>query len=495
MAIELPPPLPPQSVSAADLRAASAAATIEYKTYRIHMPPGSPLDAGEVRDAIAGAVSVSELVSALAHAYYADGELSTQLLYAVDGDDVYLALYPRKIVKIDAPDALRPYFAPLAGTPLSDRDLEPRRALANVDADRAGIAAQAWLEPVEGGADLQIVPDGRKLPTNTASAEFGNPGNRFVGRHFLDLDLRHSDRSGNQFKLLWDTALTGISDGRADDYNEEGLSWDRVTTHGVWGVKAHAFDYAGHGGRDGQLREGELNWLLPVAASLHSRMLLDARVSYINRELDNGEATLREEYPSIQIGMHYAYSASPAAGPLDIDVGTTFRKGLRSDTAATGADFDYFLWRPTVSVNLALSDRWSTGMLLTGQLSNDTLPLESQWVLGGIDNIAAYLPGIAVGDIGAYGELDLQYHGWELLGVRVSPRAFVEYGLSRYERQSDEATRGTAMLSDIGTELVANWRFLEASLAIAAPIGHRRVSSALRDDSDANLLFRVSAAF
>ena len=47
----------------------------------------------------------------------------------------------------------------------------------------------------------------------------------------------------------------------------------------------------------------------------------------------------------------------------------------------------------------------------------------------------------------------------------------------------------------IGTELVANWRFLEASLAIAAPTGHRRVSSALRDDSDANLLFRVSAAF
>jgi hemolysin activation/secretion protein len=243
------------------------------------------------------------------------------------------------------------------------------------------------------------------------------------------------------------------------------------------------------------LREGELTWLLPVAASLRSRMLLDARVGYINRKIDDGTTALREEYPSMQIGLHYAYSASPAPGPLDIDIGTTFRKGLRSDTAATGAELDYFLWRPTVSVNLALGDRWSTGMLLTGQLSSDVLPLESQWVLGGIDNIAAYLPGVAVGDIGGYGELDLQYHGWELLGVRVTPRAFVEYGLSRYERQADAATRGTAMLSDVGAELVANWRFLEASVTVAAPIAHRRVSPAVRDDSDANLLFRVSAAF
>src|SRR3546814_19136661 len=79
--------------------------------------------------------------------------------------------------------------------------------------------------------------------------------------------------------------------------------------------------------------------------------------------------------------------------------------------------------------------------------------------------------------------------------VRCSPRVFVEYGLSRYEQQSDAATRGTSMLSDVGGELQASWRFLETSLALAAPIAHRRVSSSLRDDSEANLLFRVTARF
>lgn len=495
MAIELPPPLPPQKLAAAELRAASSPTTIEFKTRRVHLPPGSPLNVHAIRKAIAGADNLNEMLSALAQAYYAHGALSTQLLYAVDGDEVYLVLYPRKIVSVEAPDSLRPYFASLIGKPLDDRDLEPRRALANVDADRAGIAAQSWLEPAEGGANLQIVADGRKLPATSLQTDFGNPGNRFVGRHFLDVDLRHSDRSGDQFKLLWNTALTGIGDSRADDYNEETLSWDRVTRWGVWGVSGHAFDYAGSGDRDGQLREGRLNWLLPVAASLHSRLLLDARVDYLNRELSSTDTHLREEYPSVQLAVHYSYSASPDAGPLDVDIGSTFRKGLRSDTAPTGAALDYFLWRPTVSLNLALSDDWNTSLLLAGQLSTDTVPLESQWVLGGIDNIAAYLPGIAVGDTGGYGALDLMYRGWELAGVHVSPRVFVEYGLSRYEQQSDAATRGTSMLSDVGGELQAGWRFLEASLALATPITHHRVSSALRDDSEANLLFRVTARF
>src|SRR3546814_3505396 len=105
-----------------------------------------------------------------------------------------------------------------------------------------------------------------------------------------------------------------------------------------------------------------------MAATLHSRLLLDARVDYINREIGTPDTQLREEYPSVQVAMHYSYSASPDAGPLDVDIGSTFRKGLRSEVAPTGAALDYFLWRPTVSVNLAPSDAWSTGLLLAGQM-------------------------------------------------------------------------------------------------------------------------------
>src|SRR3546814_536868 len=151
MAIELPPPLPPQAVPADELRTVANARTIEFKTYRVHLPANGGLDAAQVRRAIAGAVTVDEAVSALAQAYYADGRLSDQLLYAVDAQDIYLAIYRRRITAVQAPPALQPYFEPLLGAPLTDSALEPRRALANVDADRAGIAAQARLQATEGG--------------------------------------------------------------------------------------------------------------------------------------------------------------------------------------------------------------------------------------------------------------------------------------------------------------------------------------------------------
>src|SRR3546814_10272485 len=54
MAIELPPPLPPQAVPADELRTVANARTIEFKTYRVHLPANGGLDAAQVRRAIAG---------------------------------------------------------------------------------------------------------------------------------------------------------------------------------------------------------------------------------------------------------------------------------------------------------------------------------------------------------------------------------------------------------------------------------------------------------
>src|SRR3546814_11169862 len=96
-----------------------------------------------------------------------------------------------------------------------------------------------------------------------------------------------------------------------------------------------------------------------MAATLHSRLLLDARVDYINREIGTPDTQLREEYPSVQVAMHYSYSASPDAGPLDVDIGSTFRKGLRSEVAPTGAALAYFLWRPTVGVKIGRASCWA----------------------------------------------------------------------------------------------------------------------------------------
>src|SRR3546814_13794571 len=104
-----------------------------------------------------------------------------------------------------------------------------------------------------------------------------------------------------------------------------------------------------------------------MAATLHSRLLLDARVDYINREIGTPDTQLREEYPSVQVAMHYSYSASPDAGPPDVDIGSTFRKVLRREVEPTGAPLASVLWRPALGGIIALSDAWRTALLIPGQ--------------------------------------------------------------------------------------------------------------------------------
>nr|WP_240954029.1 ShlB/FhaC/HecB family hemolysin secretion/activation protein [Solimonas marina] len=387
-----------------------------------------------------------------------------------------------------------PYFKPLLNQALNDEDFEPQRALANVRADRAGLSAHSALQPVDGGVAYVVTPDHEDGARSSAQADFGNPGNRFVGSHFFDLDLRHSDLAGDQFKLFWQTALTGLNDGDTDRYNSEALTWSRATPFGVLGVTGQALDYsANDAGQDGQLREAQLSWLYPLTATLRSRLLIEVRADYINREFDLGDLGVREEYPSVQIGAHYSYSDTTPLGAADVDLSSTFRKGLRSKDADTGAKLDYLSWQPSISLNFGLGHRWNTGLLLAAQLADGTLPIESQWVLGGVDNIAAYRPGVAVGDDGVYSAIDLQYGGWSPLGVQLTPRVFAEYGLSRYARSLDDGVNHSSMLSDAGVELRAAWRMFSASVTAAAPIAHRNVPSDVRDASDASVLFKLTA--
>jgi hemolysin activation/secretion protein len=505
MTVALPPPLPPQIVPLAEVRT-DAQRVVQFAHYRVHLPDAPRLSSSQLRAAVAGAASADEAVRGLARAYYELGLLSAQLSYAVDGDDLYVAVHEHAISAVHAPPVLLPYFESLLGTSsLRDDDFEPRRALANVHAERAGIDAQAQLVPDQRaearGYMLDIEQQGSRRDANTVSADFWNPGNRFAGRNFFDLDARHSNKVGDQFKLLWHTALTGLGDSRAEHYNEETLTWSRATTWGALGLTGHAYDYRSDDELDGQLRELQAAWLYPLRATLRSRWLLDVRAEYthldhdVHVDADDGDAaiaTQSEEYPSLQAGLHYSRSDVWRGRPVDVDLGLTLRQGLRGDRATSGADLDYFLWRPTANLNVSLSDAFDTGLTLAAQFSDDRTPEQSQWVLGGIDNIAAYLPGIAVGDSGAYAALDLQYAGWTVAGIALKPRLFAEYGYSRYAQMPGQ---NDIQLSDVGAELGLAWRQLRASLAAALPVEHQGVDDRLRRDSEANLLFRLTARF
>jgi len=497
MTIALPPPLPPQAADIALFAEQQTRAPVEIGAYRLHLPEQPKLSREMLRIAVSGAKNTDEVLQGLSNAYYEQGALSARIRYAVDGNDIYVLVDERRITEVNAPRLLMPYFEPLIGEPLNERSFEKRRALANVHAERAGIDAQASLRETAQGAVLEITPQGDRRDATSVRAELWNPGNRFVGRNFFDLDVRHSNIVGDQFKFLWHTALTWLGDSNARHFNEGTLTWSRATTFGAVGLTGHAYNYRSDDDLDGQLREIQATWLYPLAATQRSRWLIDLRVEYTDDQRDvHGEEaiiTLREEYPTVQLGSHYSRSTTVRGLPLDVDLSLTARQGLRSETGPSGAALDYLLGRGTLSFNLTLNDDFDVGLAFAGQYSDDALPEQSQWVLGGIDNVAAYLPGIAVGDRGAYAALDLQYAGWRVSDIQVQPRIFLEYGYSDLAKGggSDDAVQ----LADVGGELRMSWRFVEASLAAALPIQHSGVSDARERRNEANLLFRLATTF
>lgn len=155
------------------------------------------------------------------------------------------------------------------------------------------------------------------------------------------------------------------------------------------------------------------------------------------------------------------------------------RKGLgdgETEQAGSLADLGYLLWRPQLSTKLSQGS-FSTRLDLYAQLTGDTVPEQSQWVLGGLSNIASYLLGVAVGDAGGLARLQLDY---KLFGkderYTVVPRAFVEYGYARDEHAQAGLPGGTPTIADAGVELAVSY-------------------SSWLDDADANAYFRAALKF
>ena len=533
MAVTLPPVIPPQQAGVEQLqRQATESAAFNFQSYRVHVLGAAVLDGDTLASATQQAATLSDVVRKLAALYYEAGYPAAQLRYGLAGSDLYVLASPGKLASVEGPQALEPYFEDLIGLdPLTDSAFERRRVLATVHADRAGLQVEPVFRPDPSGdaytMTLEPVPDAPD-PTRF-KVEVGNPGNRFVGRHFLDLDLRHGLASGDEFNAIWRTGLKGLNDDEAADrYDEEMLSWSRVTRYGIFGLSGRNVDYRidlrTESDRPlsrllrnllpflppntveqpikGDIRQAEAAWAYPLAADFHSRWSVNAKIDYTHKELELRSRDTRiqnQEYGSIEAGTAYGRTIELGEQRLDLDGGLSLRKGLgddESDQAASLADLGYLLWRPQLSARLSQGD-FSTRLELYAQLTRDTVPEQSQWVLGGLGNIASYLPGVAVGDSGGLARLQFDY---KLFGkgerYALVPRAFVEYGYARNEHPQAGLPGGTPTIADAGIELLFSYSsWLDASLAYAEPFHDQDIDRRTLNDAEANVYFRAALKF
>lgn len=494
MPVALPPPLPPQQGEVFALRRSAAHAVLSVGAYRLHLLGAAVLDAQQLRAAVEGVDSLSNAVRRLTLACYAAGYPTAQLRYALDGDDLYVLISTGPLIDTRAPRVLSAYFRGLEQEPvLTDGVLEPRRLLASVHADRAGLDAGAALRARGSGYLLDLTPVVSGPAQTVAKAELSNPGNRYVGRYFTDLALRHAWASGDEVAMSWRHGLPGLDDDTdAQGYDEGVLALSRVTPQGVFGISGHRLDYRqddGGSAADGRLQQLELNWFAPIAANFRERWTVNLRLDYTDKteEVSVTRAAQDESYPSLEGGGVY----STRLRDWDVDAGLQLRRGLR-DERAGAAQLDYLALRPRLRVQRDFGGHWRGSLQAQGQWSADTVPEQSQFVLGGLDNLTAYLPGVAVGDRGGLLQTALGYRYTQDETFTAGARLFVEYGLSA----ASAGSGSTVELSDAGVALFASYRqTVELQLAAAAPLGAAGLARAEREDAESGLLFRLAVTF
>ncbi len=502
MSVSLPPPLPPEWSELSMVEDGQTATVVKYDSYRIHLLGPQLIDARELATLIAAADTLSNAIRAVAQAHYDAGYLGAQLRYARNADDLFLLVEARELTSVDASAPLQHYFSDLVTTaPLRDREFEPRRILAAAHAERAGVTAISKLARTNAGQQLQVDLLEERHRRTSVAATYSNHGNRFVGRNLLDLQLQHTTAAGDSAELMFTAAPTRSEDA-ADDYYEGSLGWNRVTRYGLFGVSGHLIDYkqAEDGARvDGDLEEYQAAWSYPIAATLSSRWIIDLSMDYTSKRRSAVEDIVDgqdEQYPSAQAGIDFLHEGLWGDRSWDMLLGIDARKGLRGSQGASGAALDYFLWRPRGHIKLEVTERVVVGLAVAAQFSSDSLPEQSQWVLGGADAIYAYLPGVAVGDRGVLAVLQAEYQSIEIGGVQLTPRVFVEGGTARYVATEQFPDEAEVTLVDTGIEISAGLRdWLDASLAYARPLKDEDLPDDTRDRAEAGLLFRVTARF
>jgi hemolysin activation/secretion protein len=493
MAVDLPPPLTPQPTNPATILTAGDALPeriLPFGRYRLHILGERLLDDRALQQSLVGADTLSDAVRALATAHYRAGWPGTTIHYARVGEQLFLLIRPGRIETVGGDAGLSSYFRDLEGELLSAAALEPRRALAAIHAQRSGHAAALHLEhgsqPGQVRLQLQRGAPLRGLPQ--VKVGVGNPGNRFVGRDFIDGELAIGG-GGGELRLSRRQDLDG---GRR--YRERAASASLVLPKGLFGIDGRSIEYARDSADarvDGRVAALGLSWSFLPYADFVQRWVVSLRVDTISDEIgiDTGTQLLDENYPSIEGGALHAWTGQHQAWSLQTQLGLTLRQGLGG--RSTLGDTDYSSLRSTLRVQAGPSEpaRGRLSVDAMAQATSDRLPQQQQFVLGGSQTLAAWLPGVISGDSGYFLRAGAQ-RPFARGHWSIQPGLFVELG------GGDGPASAASMLADAGAELTLSLgRWMEAGIVAAWPLLESGADRAALDAARSDVYLRVELRY
>lgn len=487
MAIDLPPAIPPQLATVefvTQQTGEGARYTGQVGNVAVNVFGNTLLSTEQLDAALAEAGNPSQAVLNINQAYWEAGHLLVSVQYAVDGDKLIVGVTEGALADVIAPESIYPFFDHLIGdTDLTRDEFEDARLLANLKSERAGYDLNVRYHMAPNQPDqVTLVMESVENEEHQATGltvTFGNPGNRFVGRYFGNIEASHQFDNGTQLNIGWETAITSLSSDRdlngGEDYNRYLISIDQPTPFGLYGLAYNQtrFGFVDTNGKNE-------NTVVDISATGEQMLLRNSRTRLSIREVighveDETEgATARDEpHTYASVGVTWLQRVGNLSRVLSR---LSVKQGLEGNdnTGAANGDSQFTILSPELGAQVSLFDNFWLDVDLLGQFVDDELPVprQQQWVLGGLSSLSAWFPGILAADEGYFGRAAFVWRGNPVGKLRPTLSAFIEYG-----EAGNAVTGATDDLSDVG---------LRASLQYAANTSLDLIVAEPIDDEDEN---------
>ncbi len=390
------------------------------------------------------------------------------------------------------------------------------------------------------------------------SVSANNYGNRFLGRYFGGASAKHDFSTGLQLQLQYDLALTEFGEVNGGDYyNGYTLRLNYPTVYGLYGIEARYIEYARFadasvttstdplltvgscdislfcallGGEDGGFSiggggtvtsteeiylESETQVLaltgeqVLMSDSLY-RLTLTEKLEYIESTIDvrGGGRLLDEPQANVEVGIKFNRLMRLAGLPSKLSAQGFVDIGLKSDSGSFATDdrdgvvfigrrtSEFAIFKPRVSLQSAVTDWLNLTASISGQYSDGSqLPLHQQYYQGGSSGLAAYLPGVLVGDSGHFAKLLVESSALPAFGLEFKPSLFVEQGWVWYE-DAQGAAGDTRSIADVGVALSVSYQDnLSSELVIARPLADENLDARQLEAAEVDFFWRIKLSF
>lgn len=466
---------------------------------------------------ILNAATPKKALGDLLKAYQSAGYSLVALTGDVKGRGVTVSVFEGMLMEVNTPKGMGGFFSGLKEEPtLKKSDLERDQILAEAYAKRSGQTVHLNLSPAPNPGSSSLTVSQTPLPNYfpiSGNVLFGNIGSRYSSDYIMGSSVSANLTHGVQITGAFQQGLPGLSSTSfGSNYYQGNLGASVVTPFGIYGVSAGWTHY----------RLGDLTYPLNPDGNIFTLTFSGTQLLYADdstrvsltesfNHVSNKETgyyqyytLLNQKYDYVSFGPSVNHALTLGGLTGNLDFGAIFNQGI-SSVSGTFADgipgvptshFSYMT--ASTTYRQSLPHKFKAILSLQGQISNDTLPQQQQWVLGGMGNLSAWVPGAAVGDSGYIGRMEVDAPTFRRLDTSAVFGGFLEMGGAAY-RTPAPGTSPWQTLTDVGITLKLQLPYqISATVVAALPIeraGFEGSEVTTLDNNRINAFFVVQKGF